>query len=98
MKHKAYVLAGILAVLALAWMVAGPAFSADAGDEAPRITREELKALLGDPAVTVIDVRYKPNWKKSGQKIAGAVREDPNEISSWAGKYKKDRMLVFYCD
>ena len=96
MKHKAYVLAGIVAVIALAWMVAGPAFSAD--DEAPRITKEELKARLGDPAVTVIDVRYKPNWKKSGQKIATAVREDPNEISSWAGKYKKDRMLVFYCD
>jgi lambda repressor-like predicted transcriptional regulator len=96
MKHKAYVLAGIVAVLALAWMVAGPAVSAD--DEAPRITKEELKARLGDPAVTMIDVRYKQNWKKSGQKIAKAVREDPNEISSWAGKYKKDQMLVFYCD
>jgi hypothetical protein len=96
MKHKAYVLAGFVAVLALAWMVAGPAFSVD--DEAPRMTKEELKARLDDPAVTVIDVRYKPNWKKSGQKISRAVREDPNEISSWAGKYKKDRMLVFYCD
>lgn len=96
MKHKAYVLAGIVAVLALAWMVAGPVVAAE--DEAPRITREELKAKLGDPAVTVIDVRYKSNWKKSGQKIAKAVREDPNEVGSWVGKYKKDQMLVFYCD
>jgi hypothetical protein len=95
MKHKAYILAGT-AALALAWMVAGPAVAAD--DDAPRMTKEELKAKLGDPAVTVIDVRYKSNWKKSGQKIAGAVREDPNEISSWVGKYKKDQMLVFYCD
>ena len=96
MKHKPYMPAGLVAALALAWMAAGPAVFAD--DETPRITKEELKAKLSDPAVTVIDVRYKPNWKKSGQKIAKAVREDPNEISSWAGKYKKDQMLVFYCD
>jgi hypothetical protein len=81
---------------ALSWLVPGPAIAAD--DDAPRITKEELKAKLGDPAVTVIDVRYKANWKKSNQRVAGAVREDPNEISSWAGKYKKDQMLVFYCD
>ena len=68
------------------------------GRRRPRITKEELKAKLGDPSVTVIDVRYKANWKKSGQKVARAVREDPNEISSWIGKYKKDQVLVFYCD
>lgn len=96
MKHKVYVLAGIAAMIALGWMFAGPA--ASDVDEAPRITKEKLKAGLSDPAVTVIDVRFKSNWKKSGQKIAGAVREDPNEISSWVGKYKKDQMLVFYCD
>lgn len=85
-----------LTMLALSWLFPGPAVAAD--DDAPRITKEDLKAKLGDPAVTVIDVRYKANWKKSGQKIARAVREDPNEISSWVGKYKKDQMLVFYCD
>jgi hypothetical protein len=81
---------------ALSWLVPGPAIAAD--DDAPRMTREELKAKLSDPAVTVIDVRYKANWKKSGQKVTGAAREDPNEISSWVGKYKKDQVLVFYCD
>lgn len=85
-----------LTMVALLWLVPGPAVAAD--DDAPRITKEELKAKLGDPAVTVIDVRYNANWKKSGQKIVRAVREDPNEISSWVGKYKKDQMLVFYCD
>lgn len=85
-----------LTMVALLWLVPGPAVAAD--DDAPRITKEELKAKLGDPAVTVIDVRYNANWKKSGQKIVRAVREDPNEISSWVGKYKKDQVLVFYCD
>jgi hypothetical protein len=81
---------------ALAWLVPGPAIAAD--DDAPRMTKEELKAKLGDPTVTVIDVRYKANWKKSNQKITKAMREDPNEIGSWVGKYKKDQALVFYCD
>ena len=85
-----------MTMLALSCLVPGPAIAAD--DDAPRITKEKLKTMLGDPAVTVIDVRYKANWKKSGQKVARAVREDPNEISSWVGKYKKDQMLVFYCD
>ncbi len=97
MKSRTSLLTGaFLTLLALSWLVPGPAMAAD--DDAPRITKEELKAKLGDPAVTVIDVRYKANWKKSGQKITKAVREDPNEISSWVGKYKKDQMLVFYCD
>ncbi len=97
MKSRTSLLTGaFLTMVALLWLVPGPAVAAD--DDAPRITKEELKAKLGDPAVTVIDVRYKANWKKSGQKVAKAVREDPNEISSWVGKYKKDQVLVFYCD
>ena len=97
MKSRTCLLtAAFLTMLPLRWVASGAAIAAD--DDVPRITREELKAKLGDPAVTVIDVRYKANWKKSGQKIVRAVREDPNEISSWVGKYKKDQMLVFYCD
>jgi len=97
MKSRTFLVRGaFLTMAALSWLVPGPAIAAD--DDAPRITKEELKAKLGDPSVTVIDVRYKANWKKSGQKVARAVREDPNEISSWIGKYKKDQVLVFYCD
>jgi hypothetical protein len=97
MKSRTSLLTGVFVTMAaLLWLVPGPAVAAD--DDAPRITKEELKAKLGDPAVTVVDVRYKANWKKSGQKIVRAVREDPNEISSWVGKYKKDQVLVFYCD
>ncbi len=97
MKFRTSLVTGaFLTMAALLWLVPGPAIAAD--DDAPRITKEELKAKLGDPTVTVIDVRYKANWKKSGQKVAKSVREDPNEISSWVGKYRKDQTLVFYCD
>ncbi|MBI4720736.1 MAG: hypothetical protein HY770_05870 [Chitinivibrionia bacterium] len=96
MRRAAYVFAGLLVMLALLWTV--PASAAAADDDAPRITKEELKTRLGEPALAVIDVRYSPNWKKSGQKIAKAVREDPTEIGSWVGKYRKDQALVLYCD
>jgi hypothetical protein len=96
MKRTAYVVVGWLAMLALLWTA--PVSAAAADDDAPRITKEELKARLDEPALAVIDVRFNPNWKKSGQKIAKAVREDPTEIGSWVGKYRKDQTLVLYCD
>jgi hypothetical protein len=85
-----------IAIVALIMVMALPPALVRAQDDVPRIGKEELKKLLKDPATVLIDVRYTPNWKKSGQKIAGAVREDPNDISAWAGKYRKDQRLVFY--
>lgn len=64
----------------------------------PRISKEELKQKLGDPGVSIIDVRYSPNWKKSDRLIAGAVREEPMEVGAWIHKYPKDQMIVLYCD
>lgn len=65
--------------------------------DAPRITKEELKAMLDSPNLTVIDVRTERDWKEGDLKIKGAVREDPGTVESWANKYPKDKTLVFYC-
>lgn len=65
--------------------------------DAPRMTKEELKPLLGKAEVVVVDVRAGGDWAGSGEKIAGAVREEPGQESTWAGKYGKDKTLVFYC-
>jgi rhodanese-related sulfurtransferase len=63
----------------------------------PTITAEELKAKLGGPDLTILDVRREAHWKASDRKIVGAVREDPNAVQSWAGKYAHERTLVLYC-
>ena len=63
----------------------------------PRMSKEELKSLLGDPNVIILDVRTGEGWKESKEKIQGAVREDPEKISSWANKYGHDKTLVLYC-
>jgi hypothetical protein len=65
--------------------------------EAPRMTKEELKVLMGKPDVVVIDVRARSDWDGSNEKIQGAVREDPKKAKEWANKYSKDKTLVFYC-
>ncbi len=65
--------------------------------QAPGMTKEELRSLLGHPEVIVLDVRIADEWKKADRKIMGAVREDPEKDSkTWASKYPKEKTLVFY--
>jgi hypothetical protein len=65
--------------------------------EVPKITKEEVLGMLGNPDVIIIDVRSGGDWNGSELKIKGAVREDPRNVSSWIEKYPKDKTLVFYC-
>lgn len=66
-------------------------------NEVPRISKEELRAMLDNPDLIIVDVRTSASWEKSKVKIQGAVREDPNDTKSWAEKYSKDKTLVLYC-
>lgn len=66
-----------------------PAIAADV----PRITKEELKSMLGNPDVVILDVRGR---QASGRKIKGAVWENSKYVESWADKYPKDKTLVLY--
>jgi hypothetical protein len=65
--------------------------------EAPRITKEELKETLGNPDVITIDVRLGRDWEDSELRIKGALREDPGNVNSWISKYPKEKTLVLYC-
>lgn len=93
MKRLTFLIAGALFLLAgtLAVQAQGPA------TEPARISKEELKGKLGDAGVIVVDVRAKRDWNTSDRKIAGAFREDPDQVSAWAAKYSKDKTLALYC-
>jgi rhodanese-related sulfurtransferase len=84
----------VFALFAAAWIFCAPGF---AEEEAPRIAKEEVKALLNDPNVALLDARITPDWKKSDKKIKGAVRVDPLDVGAWAGNYPKDRKIIVYC-
>ena len=86
----------LIGTLIILFLVGGCTTLAKSTD-APRMTKEELKAKLDNPDLVIIDVRFGLDWTGSDLKIKGAVREDPEAVGSWANKYPKDKTLVFYC-
>ena len=91
MKQKHFVLAVLLLSLALTWV------SSVMAADIPRMTKEELKAMMDDAKVIIVDVRTNADWNMSERKIRGAVREDPNKVKSSIEKYSPDKTFVFYC-
>jgi rhodanese-related sulfurtransferase len=71
--------------------------SAATAAEVPRITKEELRARLGDPNLAILDVRRANDWSTSDAKILGAVRADPGDVAAWADTVPKEKTLVLYC-
>ena len=65
--------------------------------DVPRMKKDELKAMLDNPDLVILDVRSENDWKDGDLKIKGAVREDPESVKPWAEKYSKDKTLVLYC-
>jgi rhodanese-related sulfurtransferase len=94
MKWRNAVYAGVL-VMATIGMPLSPAAWAE--EDAPRIMKEEVKALLGNPGVVILDARTGASWESSDKKIKGAVRVDPDNIASWAGSIAKDKKIIVYC-
>ena len=66
-------------------------------EEVPRISKEEIRAMLDSPDVVIIDVRVGKDWKNSQSKITGAVRERPKKAKAWAYKYDNNKTYVLYC-
>jgi rhodanese-related sulfurtransferase len=65
--------------------------------EIPKVSKEDLQAMLGNPEVIIIDVRLSGNVPEGTSRIKGAVMEDPGTVESWMEKYPKDKTLIFYC-
>jgi hypothetical protein len=95
----------LLALLAfvLSLALVGPTMAAAGVDdknlpypEIPRISKEEVRAMAGNPDVVIVDCRPEEQWKSSDQKLPGAVHEDPLHVKSWAEKYSKDKTIIIY--
>ena len=87
-----------IVVCLISFVLAGCLQNIALDTKVPRMTKEDLKSLLDNPDVIILDVRIADEWKKTDLKIKGAVREDPEkDYRSWASKDPKDKTLVFYC-
>lgn len=65
--------------------------------EVPRMTIDDLKGVLGDPGVVVLDVRTEKDWETASDKIRGAVRKNPKEVAGWSGDLDETKTYVLYC-
>jgi rhodanese-related sulfurtransferase len=94
MRYRHVAAVGIGLVLGILFLLSG----IDASAQTDRMSKEELKSMLGKPELVVIDVRQPGDLAKNNLKIKGAVREDPRqEVKTWADKYQKDKIIVLYC-
>lgn len=92
-KRSGIFVPAVLGLAAICLLVSIAAFA----DEAQRMSVEDLKALLNNPDVIVLDVRAPGDWEGSDSKIQGAIRETWDNFDDWADKYTKDKTLVLYC-
>ena len=65
-------------------------------DESLFIAKDALKAMIGKGDITLVDLRFGPDWTDATLKIKGATHEDPMKPGQWIDKYAKDNLLIFY--
>lgn len=68
-----------------------------AGTDVPLMTTDELKAMLDDPDLLILDVRRGKDWTSSEFKIKGATYAKPKAYDEWANTYPKNKKIVLYC-
>ena len=86
-------------ILCLTLAFSGPGNTASQGNSAdlsPRMSKEELKTLLGDPSVFILDVRLTRHYKASQAKIKGAIWLEAKDADKWSRLFLKDQTYVLY--
>ena len=92
--NRSYRMLPILAVAAaLLLTTPGPIHA----ESVALMTIDELKVMLDDPDLVILDVRKGKDWSSSEFKIKGATYRDPKTYAAWSGTYPKDRRIVLYC-
>lgn len=62
------------------------------------VTVQELRQMLSNSNVIVVDVRAQSDWDNSDNRITGALRENPKNVTFWMHNYPSNKKLIFYCD
>jgi len=66
--------------------------------DVPMMTKDELKAMLGNPDLVIFDLRLSSDYSTSDLKIKGAVRPTKGiPLYDTILKYPEGKTLVLYC-
>ena len=66
-------------------------------DGVPRISIQQLKDILGQEELVLLDTRPTQQWKASTKKIPGSVHHSSFKVQKWADEYEKNATIVTYC-
>lgn len=61
------------------------------------ITPSDLKPLIENKVVTVLDVRRQSDFDADKVKLPGAHWKNPDQMAEWSQTLPKDREVVVYC-
>jgi hypothetical protein len=92
-KDKLSGIKSIALSLALVGLIIVSALAADA---VPRISKEQLKEMLDNSDLIILDVRTSGDWQKSKFKIKGAIRRMSKLFDSWDSEFPRGKALVLY--
>lgn len=90
-------LKSILTILIFSSVVGFATTSTLAAGDVGYMNKDELKALLGNDDVVILDVRTGRDWRSSEFKIQGAQRVKAKKIDKWSANLPKNKKLVLYC-
>jgi len=87
----------LLAFISIHFLVLGGLTTAVMSEDVPRMTKDELKAMLGSPDLVIVDVRTFGEYMSSDFKIKGAVRAGGGAFEDFLFSYPKGKIFVLYC-
>jgi rhodanese-related sulfurtransferase len=61
------------------------------------ITPADLKPLVANRTVTVLDVRRRNDLDTDSVKLPGAEWKNPEQLVEWSQRLPRDREVVVYC-
>jgi hypothetical protein len=65
-------------------------------EQVPRLTKEQVKDILGKPDVVIVDIRFIKQYEQSDRKLPGAVFVQPEDFDQFAKDHPKDKTYVLY--
>jgi len=96
MKAKPLLIATLAAVPMLIALAAYSAMPTTV-EQVPRLTKEQVRGMLGKPDVVIIDGRYIKQYEQSDKKIPGAVFVNTENLEEFVKNYpQKDRTYILY--
>ncbi|NPV06229.1 MAG: hypothetical protein HPY67_16060 [Syntrophaceae bacterium] len=96
MKAKPILVACLAALLSLVTL-AGWSAPPSSVEQVPRLTKEQVRGMLGKPGVVVMDGRYIKQYEQSDRKLPGAVFFQPETLDEFVKNHpQKDKTYIIY--